>query len=114
MNFRSTINHTPEFPHSNGGGSGKDTETFSVLVVGQGLAGSWLSYFLWKNGISFRIIDNFHFKSASTVAAGLMNPIVPKRLTATWKSEELFPDYISAIYNEVESFLQQKVYFPDT
>ncbi len=114
VNFRSTINHTPEFPHSNGGGSGKDTETFSVLVVGQGLAGSWLSYFLWKNGISFRIIDNFHFKSASTVAAGLMNPIVPKRLTATWKSEELFPDYISATYNEVESFLQQKVYFPDT
>ena len=86
----------------------------SVLVVGQGLAGSWLCYFLWKHNIDFKVVDNFHHESASTVAAGLMNPIVPKRLTATWKAEELFPDFITAAYQEIQKFIGLQVYFPDT
>lgn len=84
------------------------------MVVGQGLAGSWLCYFLWKHNIAFKVVDNFHHEAASTVAAGLMNPIVPKRLTATWKAEELFPEFITNCYREVQEFIGQQVYFPGT
>lgn len=112
MSFHSITNHFPDFPQPTSEGK-SENEKQPVLIVGQGLAGSWLSYYLWKSNIPFRVIDNFHSDSASAVAAGLMNPIVPKRLTTTWKSEELFPDFISSIYKEVQEFLQQELYFPN-
>ncbi len=84
-----------------------------ILIVGQGLAGTWLSFFFRKANIDFRIIDNNHFQSSSAVAAGLINPIVPKRLTKTWMFDELFPDFISSTYCELETRLGNQYFYPN-
>lgn len=49
------------------------------LIVGQGLAGSLLGYLLAEEGRRILIIDKEQNKTASKVAAGLLNPITGKR-----------------------------------
>lgn len=51
------------------------------IIVGQGLAGTLLAYQMHKNNIPFKIIVDPIQKSASEIAAGLINPLVFKRLT---------------------------------
>jgi glycine/D-amino acid oxidase-like deaminating enzyme len=62
-----------------------------VLIIGQGLAGTCLSWWLHQAGISFNIIDSPDLNSASLRAAGLINPITGRRLVKTWMIEELLP-----------------------
>ena len=84
-----------------------------ILIVGQGLAGTWLSFFLRKEGLDFRVIDHNHYRSSSAIAAGLINPIVPKRLTRTWMFEELFPEFISSTYRAMETLLGKNYFYPE-
>jgi glycine/D-amino acid oxidase-like deaminating enzyme len=62
-----------------------------VLVVGQGLAGTWLSWWLHHSGISFKVLDRPDPDSASKRAAGLINPVTGRRLVKTWMIEEIMP-----------------------
>ncbi len=50
-------------------------EKVDVLIVGQGLSGTWLGWWLHKTGLSFKIIDQSNKNSASRRAAGLINPV---------------------------------------
>ena len=47
-------------------------ENADVLIVGQGLAGTWLGYWLHKAGVTFKIIDHINADGASPRAAGLI------------------------------------------
>jgi glycine/D-amino acid oxidase-like deaminating enzyme len=80
-------------------------EETDVLIVGQGLAGTWLSWWLEKAGISYTIIDDPATASASRFAAGLINPVTGRRLVKTWMIEELMP-FAWKAYREMGSFLQ--------
>ena len=51
-----------------------------VLIVGQGLAGSLLAWSLSRRGQRVLVLDDGHRSAASTVAAGLLNPITGQRL----------------------------------
>lgn len=62
-----------------------------IVIIGQGLAGTLLSYKLETQGISSLIIDNQHRHSASLVAAGLMDSISGMRLTLAWNARKLIP-----------------------
>jgi glycine/D-amino acid oxidase-like deaminating enzyme len=42
-----------------------------VLIIGQGVSGTFLSYFLEKEGKSFLVIDNNYNNSPSKIAAGI-------------------------------------------
>jgi glycine/D-amino acid oxidase-like deaminating enzyme len=79
------------------------------LIVGQGLAGSILSYQLLRKKKSFIVIDQGLNESSSMVAAGIMNPLVLKRLTFSWRAED-FLKYNSPFYEELNSFFKQKFY----
>jgi glycine/D-amino acid oxidase-like deaminating enzyme len=79
-------------------------ETTEVLIVGQGLAGSWLSWWLEQEKISYRIIDSGNAGGASVHAAGLINPVTGRRLVKTWMIEELMPFAWDA-YRNMGSFL---------
>ncbi|MBL4652695.1 MAG: FAD-binding oxidoreductase [Flavobacteriales bacterium] len=81
----------------------------AVLVVGQGLAGTCLSYQLHKKNIDFLVLDNSHYRSSSLVAAGLINPVVFKRLTKSWMADDLMP-YLDAFYQEMEGLLNCSFY----
>lgn len=61
------------------------------LIVGQGLAGTLLAYFLRKRGLKVLILDNSHQHAASVVAAGLINPITGRRFVKSWRIDSLLP-----------------------
>jgi glycine/D-amino acid oxidase-like deaminating enzyme len=55
----------------------------SYLIIGQGIAGSILAWFLMKAGHKIVIVDQNHHKSSSIISAGIMNPITGQRLVVT-------------------------------
>ncbi|MRT92553.1 FAD-binding oxidoreductase [Ancylomarina sp. 16SWW S1-10-2] len=77
------------------------------IIVGQGLAGTLLAYQMHKNNIPFKIIVDPSLKSASEIAAGLINPLVFKRLTKSWMADTLFP-IMYETYTEMENMLSIK------
>jgi glycine/D-amino acid oxidase-like deaminating enzyme len=79
-------------------------EETEVIIVGQGLAGTWLSWWLHKADVNFKLIDQPDPNSASMRAAGLINPITGRRLVTTWMIDELMP-FASKAYQEIGEFL---------
>jgi glycine/D-amino acid oxidase-like deaminating enzyme len=79
----------------------EDTE---VIIVGQGLAGTWLSWWLFRAGIRFRVIDHRDPNGASLRAAGLINPVTGRRMVTTWMIDELMP-FATRAYSEIGEFL---------
>ncbi|HEY9114353.1 MAG TPA: FAD-binding oxidoreductase [Bacteroidales bacterium] len=82
---------------------------FDYLIVGQGIAGSLLAYFLVKRNKSFLVVDEVHTGSASRIAAGIFNPITGRRFVKTWMADEIFP-FAEETYRELELFLGKKVF----
>src|SRR5450432_46945 len=79
-----------------------------VFIVGQGLAGTWLSWWLYQAGISFKLIDQFYADSASLRAAGLINPVTGRRMVTTWMIDELIP-FASNAYRQIGKFLDDSL-----
>jgi len=77
-----------------------------VLIVGQGLAGTWLSWWLNRAGVSFNIIDKQDLDGASMRAAGLINPVTGRRMVTTWMIDELM-SFASGAYGEIGRFLDE-------
>jgi glycine/D-amino acid oxidase-like deaminating enzyme len=70
------------------------------LIIGQGISGTWLSYYLEKANRSFIVLDNEQPNSASRVAAGIINPVTGRRIVKTWMIDELLSFLIPA-YEEL-------------
>jgi glycine/D-amino acid oxidase-like deaminating enzyme len=83
----------------------------NYTIIGQGLAGSILAYFLLKEGQNVQIIDNPNIPSSSKVAAGIYNPVTGKRLVKTWLADEIFP-FLEDFYPHLERELDAKFFFP--
>ena len=77
------------------------------IIVGCGLAGLNFCEILKKNNKSFVVFDNSS-QHSSTVAGGLYNPVVLKRFTSVWKSEEQLKLALP-VYNELEKTLNTKL-----
>jgi glycine/D-amino acid oxidase-like deaminating enzyme len=71
-----------------------------ILIIGQGICGTWLSYYLKKAGKSFLIIDHNDPSTASRVTAGIVNPITGRRLVKTWMIDELIP-FLKSSYTDL-------------
>ena len=52
---------------------------YDYLIIGQGLAGSLLTWELLQRGCKIIVVDN-GLENASKVAAGLINPVTGMRL----------------------------------
>ncbi len=83
------------------------------LIVGQGLAGTWFSYFLMEKGQKVVVVDDGHEWAASRVSSGLMNPITGRRLVKSWRAETLFP-FAREQYGALEEKLQTRFCFDRT
>ena len=70
------------------------------LIIGAGLAGVSLAWQLMKKGQGVQLIDNKQNKS-STIAAGMINPIVFRRVTKSWRVDEFLP-VAKGFYKELE------------
>lgn len=82
-----------------------------VLIIGQGICGTMLSWFLQKEGKSFFVIDEAAASAASRVAAGIINPVTGRRYHTTWLAEELHT-FALATYNELGTYLAKPLIHP--
>lgn len=61
------------------------------IIVGQGICGSFLSYYLEKEGQKILVIDESRPNSPSKVASGVINPFTGRRIVKTWLIDKLLP-----------------------
>lgn len=69
------------------------------IIVGQGIAGSWLSNELLKRDKKILVINYETDKTASLKAAGLYNPITGRKMVKTWKADLLFTGLENEYYS---------------
>jgi len=70
------------------------------LIIGQGISGTWLSYFLQKESKSFLVIDNNNVFAPSRISAGIINPVTGRRHVEVWLANEILP-FAWKAYSEI-------------
>ena len=81
------------------------------IIVGQGLAGSLLSFMLLKKGKKIAVVDNNFSTSSSMAAAGIINPITGRHFVKSWKTDELYPVFTQT-YLEISELIQKQIFHP--
>jgi glycine/D-amino acid oxidase-like deaminating enzyme len=81
-----------------------------VLIIGQGLSGTLLSWWLHKEGKSFVVIDDGAENTSSKIAAGIINPVTGRRYVNTWMIEELL-DFTQIAYKELGDYFDTQFLF---
>ena len=71
------------------------------LILGQGISGTLLSYYLLKEGRSVAVVDNDRQFTSSRVAGGIVNPVTGKRLVRSWMIDDLLP-FARNAYRDLE------------
>lgn len=84
-------------------------ESVDFLIVGQGLAGTILATEIKSRGQTFKIVDSGYQKGSTYVAAGVINPLVLKRLTKSWRAKE-FIKYNEDFYKRLNQFYGKKIH----
>ena len=79
------------------------------LIIGQGISGSFLSFFLLERGASVLVIDEPQSHSPSRVAAGIMNPVTGRRLSTVWRADEIL-GFVPEAYSAIGARLQGEAY----
>jgi glycine/D-amino acid oxidase-like deaminating enzyme len=74
------------------------------LVIGQGLCGTWLSWYLTKENRTFIVIDKDEPTSPSKISAGIINPVTGRRMVKVWMAEQIL-SFAHEAYNEIGNFL---------
>ena len=72
-----------------------------IIIVGQGICGTLLSWVLHKEGKSVIVIDNHLPNASSKVAAGIINPVTGRRYVYSWMIDTVMPFAIDT-YKEME------------
>jgi glycine/D-amino acid oxidase-like deaminating enzyme len=86
------------------------TNNVDYIIVGQGLAGTWLAYWLLKENKSFIIFDKSEKPSASVVSSGIINPVTGRRPVKSWMIDELTAFAVES-YLEAEAFTGKSFFF---
>lgn len=71
-----------------------------ILVVGAGLSGVSVSIQLLRKGVDVVLVDNGK-NASSKIAAGIMNPLVFRRMTKGWRVDDFIP-YSIEFYSSLE------------
>ncbi|MCB9168832.1 MAG: FAD-dependent oxidoreductase [Flavobacteriales bacterium] len=75
--------------------------SYDVIIIGQGLAGAVLSETLAQRGLRVMMFDQPQDGRASWMAAGLVNPVVLRRLVLSWRAPEMLA-VAAAFYRDLE------------
>lgn len=73
---------------------------FDYIIVGQGLAGTLLTYRLQNLGKRVLVVDKHSASTSSKVALGVYNPLVLKRFTPCWNIEQ----QLRPLYDFLDAF----------
>ena len=71
-------------------------KTYDYIIIGQGISGTFLSWYLSNAGKSVLVIDQAQPFTASKVASGVINPVTGRRIVRTWMIETLLPFALEA------------------
>jgi glycine/D-amino acid oxidase-like deaminating enzyme len=82
-----------------------------IVIVGLGLAGTLLAHELIRAGKSIVVFDDPGQPKASDVAAGIINPVVLRRMTKSWMVDEAYP-VLEKTYRQLEDLLEVQLYYP--
>ena len=74
-----------------------------AVVVGQGVAGTLVSWRLRAAGVAHLVVDRGHGRAASRAAAGIVNPVTGRRFALAWRIGEVVDGL--AVYRELETAL---------
>ncbi|HEV7621920.1 MAG TPA: FAD-dependent oxidoreductase, partial [Flavisolibacter sp.] len=80
------------------------------LIVGQGICGTMLSWFLHKEGKTFLVIDDKKENAATRIAAGVINPVTGRRYAYSWMIDEIMPFAIQT-YDEMGNYFNSRLIF---
>lgn len=83
----------------------------NFIIVGLGLAGTLLAHELIQSGKSILVFDDPETPKASLVAAGIINPVVFRRMTKSWLIADAFPA-METTYHQLENLLKERLYYP--
>jgi glycine/D-amino acid oxidase-like deaminating enzyme len=84
---------------------------YDYLIIGQGLAGTLLSYHLIKHNQRVCVISTTDRTTSSYVAAGILAPITGPRLAKTFHDDAQYA-YACQLYLELERDLSCSIYRP--
>jgi glycine oxidase len=82
-----------------------------LLISGHGLAGAVLAETARRRGLSVHVFDAKKPGNASTVAAGMVNPLVLRRFVPSWRAEEMLPQ-ATAFYEESDQRFGSQTWHP--
>jgi len=77
------------------------------IIIGQGIAGSVLSYKLVNRGYSIQVVDAYSELNSTMASAGIMNPITGRSFVKTWKVETLWKEAIVIKISWIMRILKQ-------
>lgn len=80
------------------------------LIVGGGIAGINVAWQLHQRGAGFHLIDTCQYTSATSIAAGLINPVTGRKFATQWNIDELIP-LAEKTYTEISVILHTDFLF---
>jgi len=81
------------------------------IILGQGISGTFLSYYLQKAGKKIIVIDDAETFTASRIASGVINPVTGRRVVETWMINDIMPFAVNAyekLGNEINATVIQQ------
>ena len=66
-------------------------DLYDYIIVGQGIAGTLLTYLLQKRGAHVLVIDKYNGTSSTNISGGILHPITGRRKVKTWMADILVP-----------------------
>lgn len=78
------------------------------LIIGQGLVGTWLSYYALQAGKTCMVVNDSHTAAASHVASGVINPVTGRRIVQTWMIDTFLPFALNA-YSDLGAQLNANI-----
>ena len=83
-----------------------------ILIVGAGISGITIAKHFIDRGHSITLIDS-GINRSSVIAAGMINPIVFRRMTKSWRVDEFLP-YLEKFYTQFEKECNESFFIPIT
>ena len=80
------------------------------LIIGQGIAGTMLSWKLMKKGMKVHVIDQSLQQSSSFIAGGIINPITGRNFVKSWRIDEFLP-VAKESYQELSQLLGHTFFY---
>lgn len=86
------------------------SDKHKFLIVGAGLSGLSVAVQLIRKGKAVTIVDN-QSNICSRIAAGMINPLVFRRMTKSWRLDEFMP-YLIEFYRDLEKEVGSAFFHP--